>query len=297
MATLAKGCVSRILALATVLALAWAGGIQIWALVIAQAQNQFAGNVANAERDIYGFGRVPAIVVGSSMVECLDLLTDGRVQVLGKNGMSARDTLEIVRWAGRLPERIAVELNGLTALAKDRFLDQLLSLWLAPARKHVLALRTECQPASIVKSLARAAVGRNAAKTGPSPTPPVLAQVRVHQLRDQSCQPPDMDQLRANLLAVRDAVAELERRGIRVTYFEFPGLDPLAKTVFHQARRAVNPEILGAAAAAAAVLLDDDEFETTDGIRLVPKDQQRVAFRLLEVLEASSQGADPTASP
>jgi hypothetical protein len=295
MASLTKGRVSRILAWATVLALAWVGGIQIWAPVITQAQNQFAGNVAEAERYIYGSGRVPALVVGSSMVEWLDQLTDGRVQVLGMNGMSARESLEIVLRSGRLPERIAVELNGLTAPANDRFLDRLFSPWLAPARRHVLALRTEYQPASVVMSLARAAFGRNAGQRGPSPAPPGLAQVRAHQLHDQYRQPPDMDQLRANLLAVRDAVAELEQRGVRVTYFEFPVPHGLAKTAFHQARRAMNAEILGAAAAA-AVFLDDDEFETTDGIHLVPQDQQRVAFRLLEVLEATSPGAAPTAS-
>jgi hypothetical protein len=295
MATLAKGRVSRILVWAAVLTVLWMGLIQIWAPSITQPQNQFAGNVTEAERYIYGSGPVPALVVGSSMVEWLDLLTDGKVQVLGMNGMSAREALQIVLRSGRLPERIAIELNGLTAPANEGFLGRLFNPWLSPVRERVLALRTEYQPASVIMSLAKQAFGRNSGRTGPSPAPPGLAEVRAKQLYDQYCKPPDMDQLRANLRTVRDAVAELERRGVRVTYFEFPVPHGLAKTIFHQARRAANAEILGPAAAT-ALFLDDDAFTTTDGIHLVPQDQQRVANRLLEMLDADFPGAAPTAS-
>jgi hypothetical protein len=295
MATLSKGRMSRILAWAALLTAAWVGLIQIWAPVITQTQNQLAGNLAEAERYIYGSGRVPALVVGSSMVEWLDLLTNGRVQVLGMNGMSARESLQIVLRSGRLPERIAVELNGLTAPANDGFLDRLFSPWLAPVRKHVLALRTENQPASVVMSLAKNAFGRTASRNGPSPAPPGLAEVRAQQLHQQYRQPPDMEQLRANLRAVRDAVAELERRGVRVTYFEFPVPHGLAETPFHRARRAANASILGEPALT-AVILDDDAFETTDGIHLVPEDQRLVADRLVELLAVPSAATPPTAA-
>jgi hypothetical protein len=211
------------------------------------------------------------------------------------NGMSAREALEIVLRSGRLPERIAVELNGLTAPANEGFLDRLFNPWLSPVRERVLALRTEYQPASVIMSLAKRAFGRNSGRTGPAPAPPRLAELRAKQLHDQYRKPPDMDQLRANLRAVRDTVAELERRGVRVTYFEFPVPHGLAKTIFHQARRTANAEILGPAAAT-AVFLDDDAFTTTDGIHLVPQDQQRVAGRLLEMLDADFPGAAPTAS-
>lgn len=274
---------SRILAWAALLTAAWVGLIQIWASVITQTQNQLAGNLAEAERYIYGSGRVPALVVGSSMVEWLDLLTNGRVQVLGMNGMSARESLQIVLRSGRVPERIAVELNGFTAPANDGFLDRLFSPWLAPVRKHVLALRTENQPASVVMSLAKNAFGRTASRNGPSPAPPQYRQL------------PDMEQLRPNLRAVRAAVAELERRGVRVTYFEFPVPHGLAETPFHRARRAANASILGEPALT-AVILDDDAFETTDGIHLVPEDQRLVADRLVELLAVPSAATPPTAA-
>lgn len=295
MATLSKGRVSRIVGWAVLLTAMWVGVIQVWAPAISQTQNQFAGNVAEAERYIYASSPVPTLVVGSSMVEWLDLLTDGQVQVLGMNGMSARESLEIVLRSGRLPERIAVELNGLTAPANEGFLDRLFNPWLSPVRERVLALRTEYQPASVIMSLAKQSFGRKSGQTGPSPAPPGLAELRTKQLHDQYCKPPDMDRLRVNLRAVRDAVVELERRGVRVTYFEFPVPHGLAKTTFHRARRAANAEILGPAAAT-AVFLDDDAFTTTDGIHLVPQDQQRVAVRLLEMLDSDFPGAAPTAS-
>lgn len=295
MTRFAKGTVRGILAWAALLAAAWVGLIQAWAPQISQAQNQYAGNVGEAERYIYGSGRIPALVVGSSMVERLDLLTDGRVQVLGMNGMSAREALEIVLRSGRLPEKIAVELNGLTAPANDRFLGRLFDPWLAPVRRHVLALRTDYQPASVVMTLAKNTFGRKTAQEGPFVVPRGLAEVRAKQLKDQYSQAPDMEQLRANLVDVRNAVAELGRRGVRVTYFEFPVPHGLAKTHFHQARRAANAEILGAPAAS-AVFLYDDAFETTDGIHLAPEDQQRFALRLLELLDMSLATTAPTAS-
>jgi hypothetical protein len=295
MATLAKGRVSRIVGWAVVLTATWVGLIQVWAPAISQTQNQFAGNVAEAERYIYGSGPVRTLVVGSSMVEWLDLLTDGEIQVLGMNGMSAREALEIVLRSGRLPDRLAVELNGLTAPPNEGFVGRLVNPWLSAIRRHVLAFRTEYQPASVIMSLAKQGFGRNSGRTGPAPAPPGLAELRAKQLHDQYRQPPDMDRLRANLRFVRDAVAELERRGVCVTYFEFPVPHGLATTPFHLTRRAANAEILGAAAAK-AVVFDDEGFATTDGIHLIPEDQQRVAFRLLEMLEASSPGAVPTAS-
>jgi hypothetical protein len=292
---LSKGRVSRILAWAALLTVAWVGLIQIWAPVITQTQNQLAGNISEAERYIYRSGPVRALVVGSSMVESLDLLTDGRVQVLGMNGMSARESLEIVLRSERLPERIVVELNGLTAPANNDFVDRLFNPWLFPVRRDVLALRSEYQPASVIMSLAKNAFGRESGHTGPSTAPRRLAEVRAKQLNDQYRQPPDMKQLRANLCAVRDAVTELKQRGVSVTYFEFPVPHGLANTPFHKARRSANAELLGAAAAT-AVFLDDDAFETTDGIHLVPQDQQRVAFRLLEVLDALPAATSNTTS-
>jgi hypothetical protein len=283
MATLSKGRMSRILAWAALLTAAWVGLIQIWAAVITQTQNQLAGSEAEAERYMYGSGRVPALVVGSSMIEWLDLLTNDRVQVLGMNDMSAHEALQIVLRSGRRPERIAVDLNGLIAPANDGFLDRLFSPWLAPVCKHVSALRTEYQPASVVMSLAKNAFGRTASRNGPSLAPP------------QYRQPPDMEQLRPNLRAVRDAVAELERRGVRVTYFEFPVPHGLAETPFHRARRAANASILGEPALT-AVILNDDAFETTDGSHLVPEDQRLVADRLVELLAVPSAATPPTAA-
>jgi hypothetical protein len=72
------------------------GLIQAWAPAITQPQNQFASNVAEAEQFIYGSGPLPALVVGSSMVESIDSLTGGELRVLGMNGMSAREGLQVL---------------------------------------------------------------------------------------------------------------------------------------------------------------------------------------------------------
>lgn len=282
-AALSKGRVSRILLFAAGLGLGWVGLIQVWAPPITQSQNQFTGNVAEAERFIYAADPLPALVVGSSMVESVDLLTDGKLQVLGMNGMSAREALEILVRSRRLPLRVAVELNGLIARPNDAFLKQLFDPVMLPLREKVLALRTEYQPASVIMSMAKRAFGRGSAR-GPEATDlGSVADIRIKQLRELYQTPPDKDKLRANLISVRHSVAELEDRGVDVIYFEYPVPHGLSKTPFHEARRAANVEILGTKAAA-AVFFDDEAFHTRDGIHLDAEGQQAVADRLSQML-------------
>jgi hypothetical protein len=282
-AALSKGRVSRILFFAAVLGLGWVALIQVWAPPITQSQNQFTGNVAEAERFIYGSDPLPALVVGSSMVESVDVLTDGKLQVLGMNGMSAREALEILVLSRRLPRRVAVELNALTAAPNDAFAKQLFDPVMLPLRRKVLALRTEYQPASVIMSLAKGAFGRGSSR-GPATTHlGSVADIRIEQLRELYQTPPDRDKLRANLISVRDSVAMLEDRGVDVIYFEYPVPHGLSKTPFHEARRAASVEILGTKAAT-AVCFDEGAFKTRDGIHLDAEGQQAVANRLSQML-------------
>lgn len=273
---LAKGRVPRVLAWAAVLSVGWIVLIQAWAPSITQPQNQFAGNVAEAEQFIYGSGPLPALVVGSSMVESVDTLTGGKLRVLGMNGMSAREGLQVLLRSGRLPEKIAIELNGLTAPPNDAFLERLFNPLMMPLRRRILALRTEYQPASVIMSLAKGVFGRGESRKTAKIHVGSVTDIRIAQLRELYQRPPDMDRLKANLVSVRDSVAGLEARGVSVIYFEYPVPHGLAKTPFHQARRAANVEILGDKAAE-PIRFDEEAFLTTDGIHLVPEGQQAVA--------------------
>ena len=283
-AGLVKGRVTHILAWTVALVLGWMGLIQAWAPSITQPQNQFAGNVAEAEQFMYGSGPLPALVIGSSMVESVDTLSGGNLQVLGMNGMSAREALQVLIRSGRLPKKIAIELNGLTAPPNDAFLARLFNPLMLPIRKRVLSLRTEYQPASVIMSLAKRSFGRGQSRESVKPhAVGSLTDTRISLLHDLYQQPPDMDRLRANLASVRDSVAVLEDRGVDVIYFEYPVPHGLAKTPFHQARRAASVEILGERATAAACL-DEGSLRTRDGIHLDPEGQQAVVKRLQEML-------------
>jgi len=267
------------------------GLIQAWAPAITQPQNQFASNVAEAEQFIYGSGPLPALVVGSSMVESIDSLTGGELRVLGMNGMSAREGLQVLLHSGRLPQKIAVELNGLTAPPNDAFLDRLFNPVMLPLREKVLALRTQYQPASVIMSLAKGTFGRGKARKTAEFHVGSVADIRISQLRELYQQQPDMNRLRANLASVSDSVDVLEARGATVIFFEYPVPHGLAKTPFHEARRAANIEILGDKAAT-AVRFAEDTFRTTDGIHLVPDGQRAVASELKRMLlGAGSEGA------
>lgn len=289
---LSKGRVSRILSLAVLLGLGWVALVQVWAPPITQSQNQFTGNVAEAERFIYGSDPLPALVVGSSMVESVDLLTAGKLQVLAMNGMSAREALDILVRSGRRPRRVAVELNGLTAPPNEAFLKHLFNPVMLPLRRQVLALRTEYQPASVIMSLAKGAFGKGASRGTATTHLGSVADIRIEQLRDLYKTTPAMEKLRANLISVRDSVAVLEDHGVDVIYFDYPVPHGLSKTPFHEARRAASVEILGAKAAS-AVCFNEESFRTRDGIHLDSEGQQAVANRLLQMLLGT--GSEATA--
>jgi hypothetical protein len=287
----AKGRVSRILSWALLLGLGWMTLIQVWAPRITQPQNQFVGNLAEAEQFIYGCGPLPVLVVGSSMVEAVATLTDGELRVLGMNGMSAREGLQVVLRSGRLPDKIAVELNGITALPNNAFIARLFNPLMLPVREQVLALRTEYQPASVIMSLARDTFGRGKTQRKPGARAESIADIRIPQLRELYQQPPDMDCLRANLISVRDSVAALEARGVSVIYFEYPVPHELSTTRFHEVRRAASVEILGKKAADAASF-SNETFRTVDGIHLDAEGQQAFANRLEEKLLGARSEAD-----
>jgi hypothetical protein len=289
MAGLNKGRVSRILAWAAGLASCWMILIQLWAPTITLPQNQFVGNVTKAERFIYGEGPLPAVVAGSSMVDSLDTLTNGRLQVLGMNGMSAREALIVLLRSGRVPRQVAVELNGLVALPNDAFIERVFSPFWMPIRRHILALRTEYQPASVVMTLAKSLFGRRESLKAMVSSIDPVADIRIAQLRELYQQPPDMERLRSSLGSVRDSLAALERAGARVQFFEYPVPHGLADTPFHEARRAASAEVLGQKAAEAFRFVEDD-FRTRDGIHLTPKGQEAVARGLEKLLLDASDG-------
>ena len=289
MAGLNKGRVSRILAWAAGLAAGWMLLIQLWAPTITLPQNQFVGNVTKAERFIYGNGPLPVVVVGSSMVDSLDTVTNGRLQVLGMNGMSAREALIVLLRSGRVPRRVAVELNGLVAAPNDAFIERVFNPFWMPIRRHILALRTEYQPASVVMTLARSRFGRGASRQAMVSSTEAVADIRIAQLRELYQQPPDMERLRASLESVRDSLAALERAGVRVQFFEYPLPHGLSDTPFHEARRAASADVLGPKAAAAFRFVEED-FRTRDGIHLTPEGQEAVARGLEKMLLDASDG-------
>lgn len=286
-ATLARGRVAPILVWTLILGAGWIGMIQVWAPHIRQPQNQFVGNLAEAEHYLFSDEPVPRLVVGSSMVESLDELSGGRFAVLGMNGMSAREALAIVVRSGRIPDRVAVELNGLTAPCNEKFMTRLFSPVAHELRRHVLALRAEYQPASVAMTIAKNMFGRGGELRQPAGPAEEFVRGRIAALREKYRQPPDLETLRANLWAVRESASELERRGAKVIYFDYPVPRGLGDTVFHQERRRVSREVLGDRAA--AFVLDGDEFGTTDGIHLTHEGQQAVARRLADLLEAGDQ--------
>lgn len=287
MQALSKGRPAWILVWTLILGAAWIGLIQAWAPPITQTQNQFVGNLAEAEHYLFGDGPVSRLVVGSSMVESLAELSGGRLAVLGMNGMSARESLAIVVRSGRIPDRVAVELNGLTAPYNEKFMARLLTPAMHELRRHVLALRAEYQPASVAITIAKNMFGRGGGRRESTAPAEEFVRRRVVDLREKYRRPPDLEGLRANLLAVAEYARELERRGATVIYFDYPVPRGLGDTVFHRERRRVSREVLGDNAA--AFILDGDEFGTTDGIHLNHEGQRAVAHRLADLLESGEQ--------
>jgi hypothetical protein len=291
-APLAKGRCTRIIAWAIVLTAGWVAVIQVVQPEITQAQNQFAQNVIDAERFVYEVDSLGALVVGSSMADDFDTYTDGRVRVLGMNGMSAREGLQVLRESGRVPSRVAIELNCLTAPANDAFLERVFNQAWMPLRRHILALRMEYQPASVVTSLAKAAFGKKKSDQTTSTAEGVVPEWRLEELRRKYANPPSLPELEDNLRSVRETVKTLERNGVKVVYYEYPVPHGLANTPFHTVRREVTAAILGPEAAN-PLTFDEATLSTRDGIHLTASGQRAVAIALERRLNGGGSSSEP----
>jgi hypothetical protein len=266
--------------------LLWATIIQIVEPPIEQTQNQYTGNLQEAEAFVYGESSDSPMVVGSSMAEFMDTLSGGRVAELSMNGMSAREALEVIVRSGRVPSRIAVEVNGLTAPHNQGFVDHLFAPVFHRLRRSILALRAEYQPASVVMSYVKRAFGQRRTESEWGVPSSEFVELRVKQLNDQYQAGPEMKVLESNLRAVRELVDSLEQRGARVLLYDLPVPHGLGDTPFHRIRREATERILSTGRSEAVYHFPDADYETKDGIHLTRQGQQAIANRLADMLGA-----------
>lgn len=201
---------------------AYAALVQFLPFRIEKGQDQGDTNMlraqdylANPERDI--------VLVGSSLTFRLSpRLLGPRIANLAMAGGAPATGLSLIDRSGARPKLVLVEVN---LLLRDADMSQVQFLLRFPERQlriGLRAFRTGYDPVNLTERAAQALLHKGEEDLVPQPD--AIRQLIAGQRRVMA-QPPNPDDLRRYLARSASLVSALERRGIRVGFFEMP-IDP-----------------------------------------------------------------------
>jgi hypothetical protein len=251
------------------------------------------------------------VVVGTSMAARLPLhqLRTEAVN-LAMYGDSLFTGLEVIRRSEQNPQIVLIETNLLMNELNPEVVGTVFRPVFHQLRPHLPALRERFQPANLVtgawgepllRRVLRIVQRATAAKSAPpesdaTPPPPQTApEARLAALlaaglagqEEVFAIAPEADRLDRQVDALRVAVQDLDRRGIRSAFLQMPVYRSLADlpltTRVHEALEAAFPpdRFLWIRPQ------EPDSYETTDGLHLGDAEARRYASELTAALEAA----------
>ena len=256
------------------------------------AGSQFDQNVMRAESYLYRTTRPEVVIAGSSISARFGRTPPGWYN-LSFAGGGAFTALEVLtRAGGEPPAVVLIETNVLTVPTDEKLLGAVFTPGLVAARGRWPALREALEPAHvIVRALPRGA-GR---PTGVPLDETRFAEQRERRKRELLVRLSDA-KLDAITAKMRRYVDALERRGVRVAFFEAPeyawGDDlPLPTAIRARLRAAFPPD-----AYAWVPPVDPRDYATTDAVHLTPESAARYA-RVMTAYVDALRGGGPTSRP
>jgi hypothetical protein len=231
-------------------------------------QNQYDRNVVKAEEYLFEDGqKADVLILGSSMSSRLvmDSLPANYFN-LAMAGMSIYDGVALLDKSSRKPSVVLIETNvvlrDLNAdLRKDMFDPVSYN-----TKKYLPILRKKYQPVAVMKALFRDGLGvkQDAALFIP---PKHIYDQEVASVMKNNQIVPEAALVKRKFEELRNAVRTLEKKNIRVIFFEMPfyaGAENLQEpTILRKNFQAYFP-----ASQYRYIVKPDDTYETTDGIHL-----------------------------
>jgi len=241
-------------------------------------QDQWQGNLIRAQRFIYRQGPpVQAVIVGSSLSCRLVESNLAGIHVLAFNGLSVFDGLNILTRMENPPKHVFVEMNTALRAADPGFASSLFSPILYRSRSALPSLREENQPvvmfAGVLENLTNFK-GRNQSPRSQN-TKPLNPDLFVKMLQFQIesfSHIPDGQMVAKQFREMKQRVNELERKGVKTTFFEMPINAQLCELPTPRIVREAFNHHFPASQYAYLETPDCNEYHTTDGVHLLPQE-------------------------
>jgi hypothetical protein len=249
------------------------------------------------------------VVVGTSMAARLPLHQLGTEAVnLSMYGDSLFTGLEVIRRSEQTPKLVLIETNLLMNELNPEVVSTVFRPVFHQLRPHLPGLRERFQPANLVtgafgepllrrvlRIVQRATPAKSTPPESDAPPPQAAPEARLAALLAAGLAgqeavfaiAPEADRLDRQVDALRVAVQDLERRGIRSAFLQMPVYRSLADlpltTRVHEALEAafppdrylwIRPQ-------------KPDSYETTDGLHLGDAEARRYASELTAALETA----------
>jgi hypothetical protein len=193
-------------------------------------ENQWIHNYIIAQGYIYDHANAPVVIVGSSLSTRLhpDMLPRETFN-LSFSGLSPFDGINIVLGANTHPHAVFIESNLLTKNSDPDFDDGMLSPWVFSTRRWLISLRDFARPVTLARNYMRSRIDHTwsfLAGHSARDVQAALADVIFDRLlagQKRSYDTPLSKDVQAKLITeLRADITALERRGIRVVFFELP---------------------------------------------------------------------------
>lgn len=254
--------------------------------------NQGQGNLVKCQEYVFrDSAKAKYVITGSSMSYRLrqEFLPPGYYN-LALGGHSSFLGLELVNRSPDLPEVVFVEMNTIVRSTNSPFVDDIFSRPIYDMKKHVVITRDKFRFFPFLVNKAHQFVSENDATDNNVKIDEATLKKRIDVLKESFCKLPNENKLKASFSKLRQLVAELESKNVRVVFFEMPMHSEIYSselfTVLNNEFKKNFPESKYHYIPAPP----SDGYDTTDGLHLVASCAKKMANYLVAQF---NQGPDP----
>ncbi len=193
-------------------------------------QHQLQDNIIRAQRFIYlEEASINSVIVGSSLARHLKMELLPNMYNLSFGGYSILDGLKIVSQKIDMPGTIYIETNVILKGENNDFQTSINSPILFNLRRILPSLRDEFQPVSLlgyniiklkIKQLKISTIPANSIKTSKRDQALFLKMLNL-QIEQYSIEP-EINLLNENFQKLKGHIADFEKKGINIVFFEMP---------------------------------------------------------------------------
>jgi hypothetical protein len=268
-----------------ILLLAYAAFIK-WKPNMLASQHQWQDNIIKAQTFVYERTDTNRNVIVGSSLSCR-IIMDSLVGYtnLSLAGQSIFDGLNIVDHKEKMPQKIFIETNVVMRGLDEGFNNSLFNPFFFQVRKYVPSLRDGRQPIAVAGIRATNIISRIISKVKPTKTVAVNGVSNQESdklfnklLNDEIAyysEPPKPEKLKQVFDLLKTAVDKLEKKGVKIVFFEMPVNKSLCNLPLANSIRKNFELYFPASKHSYMPMPDCSPYKTTDGIHFNKEDAVR----------------------